>query len=171
PEIDRRNFVRVQVMFWLLCAIDGRAKNFSIFPESGGGYRLTPLYDVLSAYPVLGKASGKLSPKKVGMAVAVAGRRRHYRWSLIQRRNWEETARCCGVVAEFPATVAEIVGGQPSQVVAGVPQSPAGLPQDLDQAMRSRHHANMNRWRIIKNLIRCASRSPPHTATAIRNPS
>jgi len=34
----------------LLCATDGHAKNFSIFIGQGGTYRMTPLYDVLSAY-------------------------------------------------------------------------------------------------------------------------
>ena len=38
-------------MFWLLGATDGHAKNFSIFLLPGGRFRLTPLYDVMSAQP------------------------------------------------------------------------------------------------------------------------
>ena len=45
---DRRDFFKTQILYWLLCAIDGHAKNFSLFLEAGGGYRLTPRYDVLS---------------------------------------------------------------------------------------------------------------------------
>jgi serine/threonine-protein kinase HipA len=48
---DRRDFMRTQLVFWLLAAIDGHAKNFSIFLQAGGGYRLTPRYDILSARP------------------------------------------------------------------------------------------------------------------------
>ena len=55
---DRRTFFAAQILFWLLAAIDGHAKNFSIFIEAGGRFSLTPLYDVISAYPVMG-ARGK----------------------------------------------------------------------------------------------------------------
>ncbi|RYG08826.1 MAG: type II toxin-antitoxin system HipA family toxin, partial [Burkholderiales bacterium] len=41
---DTLQFVLVQLAFWLLAATDGHAKNFSIFLERGGGYRMTPLY-------------------------------------------------------------------------------------------------------------------------------
>lgn len=30
------------------------AKNFSVFIQAGGSYRLTPFYDIISAFPVLG---------------------------------------------------------------------------------------------------------------------
>ena len=46
---DGRNFLCAQLLFWLLAAIDGHAKNFSLFVLQGGRYRMTPLYDVLSA--------------------------------------------------------------------------------------------------------------------------
>jgi hypothetical protein len=50
---------------WLqLCATDGHAKNFSIFLEPEGRFRLTPRYDVLSALPVLGTKAGRLSPPR-----------------------------------------------------------------------------------------------------------
>jgi len=40
---------RVLIVF-IPAALDGHAKNFSIF-LTPGGYRLTPLYDVMSAAP------------------------------------------------------------------------------------------------------------------------
>src|SRR6185295_4475234 len=46
---DRRDFMRTQLVFWLLAGIDGHAKNFSIFLLPGGAYRLTPRYDIMSA--------------------------------------------------------------------------------------------------------------------------
>lgn len=51
---DRYRFMMFQVFQWLIGATDGHAKNFSLFIERGGSYRLTPFYDVISAYPVLG---------------------------------------------------------------------------------------------------------------------
>jgi len=49
-------------VFWLLAAIDGHAKNISTF-LTPGGYRLTPLYDVMSAalYPQFLAQKAKLA--------------------------------------------------------------------------------------------------------------
>src|SRR5204863_1568498 len=44
---NRRDFVKAQLLFWLLAATDGHAKNFSLFHEAGGAYRMTPIYVVL----------------------------------------------------------------------------------------------------------------------------
>ena len=41
---DRQRFFRAQILFWLLAAPDGHAKNFSVFLEPAGAYSLTPLY-------------------------------------------------------------------------------------------------------------------------------
>jgi serine/threonine-protein kinase HipA len=51
PEADQTLFLKAQIVFWLLGATDGHAKNFSIFLLPGGRFRLTPLYDVMSAQP------------------------------------------------------------------------------------------------------------------------
>ncbi len=77
-------------MFWLLTAIDGHAKNFSIF-LTPGGYKLTPLYDVMSASPY-----PQLSPHKVKLAMAV-GENRHYRRKEIQPRHFYQTGQATGL--------------------------------------------------------------------------
>jgi serine/threonine-protein kinase HipA len=93
---DRRDFMRTQLVFWVLAAIDGHAKNFSVFLLPGGAYRLTPRYDILSAYPVLGHGRGKLSTQKIRMAMAVQGKNRHCHWNEIRTRHWLETAKRVG---------------------------------------------------------------------------
>ncbi|MEO7217808.1 MAG: HipA domain-containing protein, partial [Gemmatimonadaceae bacterium] len=55
---DSLVFIKAQVAFWLLAAPDGHAKNFSIFLRRNG-YIMTPLYDVLSAWPIIGKGPNK----------------------------------------------------------------------------------------------------------------
>ena len=50
---DRRTFMKAQLVFWMLAAIDGHAKNFSIFHLAGGLYQLTPFYDVISVHPLM----------------------------------------------------------------------------------------------------------------------
>ena len=73
----------------LLCAADGHAKNFSLFLRSGGRYQLTPLYDVLSAYPVLGEGPGRLSPLKARMAMAIRSKNARWKMGEILRRYWQ----------------------------------------------------------------------------------
>ena len=51
---DRYRFMMFQVFQWLIGATDGHGRNFSLFIERGGSYRLTPFYDVISAYAVRG---------------------------------------------------------------------------------------------------------------------
>lgn len=112
---DRGDFMRTQLVFWLLAAIDGHAKNFSVFLLPGGAYRLTPRYDILSAYPVLGHGRGKLSPHKIRMAMAVSGKNRHYRWREITARHWLETAKRCGF-GEIKAVLEEVIARTPAAV-------------------------------------------------------
>ena len=96
---DRRTFFKAQVLFWMLCATDGHAKNFSVFIEPQGRFSLTPLYDVISAYPVLGGGKNQLAPQKARLAMAVRGKNRHYKWLEIQPRHWVATAREVGLEA------------------------------------------------------------------------
>ncbi len=93
---DRRLFMKAQVLFWLLGAIDGHAKNFSIYLLPQGGYRMTPLYDVMSAWPIL--ARKELHPKQMKMAMAVDGKNKHYYWHEILGRHWSSMSR----KARFP---------------------------------------------------------------------
>jgi serine/threonine-protein kinase HipA len=134
--MDRSDFMRTQLVFWLLCAIDGHAKNFSVFLQSGGNFQLTPLYDVLSAYPVLGNGAGKLAPKKVKMAMALEGGSRHYHWYTMQRRHWIETARRCGIPqSEMEKILSEIVEKVPSVVTAVGKQIPKAFPSTVADAI------------------------------------
>ncbi|HAH2713301.1 TPA: hypothetical protein GF701_20410 [Escherichia coli] len=40
---DRYDFMKFQVFQWLIGATDGHAKNFSVFIQAGGSYRLNVL--------------------------------------------------------------------------------------------------------------------------------
>ena len=42
PEQDRYLFMKSQVLFWLLAATDGHAKNFSVFIEPEGAFSPDP---------------------------------------------------------------------------------------------------------------------------------
>jgi len=111
---DRRNFFRAQVIFWMLCATDGHAKNFSVFIEPSGRYSLTPLYDILSAHPILGTKANQLAPQKAAMAMAVCGKNRHYRWAEILPRHWLTTAADNGLRSTGAEDIAAIVARTPA---------------------------------------------------------
>jgi len=97
PAQDQTTFVLAQLAFWLLAATDGHGKNFSLHQEAGGTYRLTPLYDVLSVWPIVGHGKNQLAPEKANLAMSLRGRRAHYRLNEITGRHWHELAGRTGV--------------------------------------------------------------------------
>lgn len=105
---DRDIFMSAQLLYWLFAAIDGHAKNFSL-ALTPNGYRLTPLYDVLSAH---GFAQiGNLHPKKIKMAMAVNSKNRHYHWHTIFPRHWATHAKSLGYNPErMDSVIADITG-------------------------------------------------------------
>jgi serine/threonine-protein kinase HipA len=131
PTEDRADFFRTVFLFWLLCAIDGHAKNFSLFIEAGGGFRLTPRYDVISAYPVLGHGRHRLPEQKVKMAMAVHGKNRHYRWREIHVAHWQETALRYGLA--HGAT--ELLAGVLDATRAAVDDVSKALPRRFPSAV------------------------------------
>jgi serine/threonine-protein kinase HipA len=126
---DRRNFMRTQILFWLLCAIDGHAKNFSVFLLPEGRFRLTPSYDVLSAYPVLGNSKNQLSRKKVKMAMAAQGKNRHYIWAEFRRHHWTTTAQTSGFDINMDDMIDEIVTQLPQALDDANAQIPKNFPK------------------------------------------
>lgn len=90
PYEDRMTFMKAQIVFWLLAAIDGHAKNFSI-SLSPDGYRLTPLYDVVSASPW-----PEFPDQKIRLAMAF-GNKNHYRLNQIQPRHFYQTGQKAGL--------------------------------------------------------------------------
>lgn len=133
-EADRRDFMKRQLIFWLLAAIDGHAKNFSLFLQAGGRFNLTPSYDVLSAHPMLGHGRGLLPPQKITMAMALEGNNRHYKWNSIRARHWIETARLAGF-SEMNPLMREVID-QTSGVAGAVRQHlPKGFPEHVAQTI------------------------------------
>jgi serine/threonine-protein kinase HipA len=97
PDLDRERFLLSQFAFWMLGATDGHAKNFSIFLHAGGAYSLTPLYDVLSVYPILGRGKGKVARQKAHLAMSVHGRSAHSQLDYVKPRHWFDEALRSGV--------------------------------------------------------------------------
>jgi len=135
-EQDRINFFKTQILFWLLAATDGHAKNFSIALRPGGRYRATPIYDVLSAHPLIGKGKNQISPNKAKLAMAIRGSSNHYLIDKIQRRHWLVQAQQVGLGAAMAERLIEEVVGVTEAVIDKVGQLlPSDFPTDVAESV------------------------------------
>lgn len=127
-ENDRNDFMKAQVIFWLMAAIDGHAKNFSLswVPE---GFQLTPIYDVMSAHPIIEK--GTYQEERIKLAMAV-GTGRHFRLKDIVRRHWMQTAALVKMPKETMAKILdEIIEATPKVIDFVSKNLPANFPSDI----------------------------------------
>ena len=120
-EADRKTLMAAQVLFWLLRAPDGHAKNFSIQLLPRGRFQLTRLYDVMSAYPVLGDGPNQWSPYEIKLAMALLGKNRHYEMHSILRRQ----------KVGFAPTAEPIIEELLTHTPAVIAEVQADLPQDF----------------------------------------
>lgn len=137
-ERDRNNFFKTQIIFWVLAATDGHVKNFSIAHLPGYRYRATPIYDVLSAHPVIGKGKNQISPHKAKLAMAVRGSANYYLIEKIQRRHWIEQAQQVGLGAAAAEQLIEAVTESTESVIGAVGKLlPNNFPIDMAEAVFS----------------------------------
>lgn len=125
---DRRAFFAAQIVFWLLAATDGHAKNFSIAHLPGNRYRSTPLYDVLSAHPVIGRGANQLPAQRARLAMGVRGKHIHYPLHQIRRRHWIAQGQRVGFA---PADVDALIDTLTARTAGVVDAVSARLPRDF----------------------------------------
>lgn len=133
PAQDRTVFFKAQILFWLIGATDGHAKNFSIYLLPGGGYRLTPLYDVISAQPSLDAGQIRRNQMKLAMSV---GSNRHYRMDEIHGRHFVETGARAGLPKRLMAqAIEEIVDNAQSAFATVETELPSEFPMAIHEAV------------------------------------
>lgn len=128
PQADKLQFVLAQLAFWLMAATDGHAKNFSIFLGPQGRYRLTPLYDVLSVWPIIGNGEGQLSLRRAKLAMALRSKNAHYHLHEIHARHWKRLAEQSGVPGAF-----ERMHDMVDRLQAALDQVESELPADFPE--------------------------------------
>lgn len=94
PLRDQVSFLKCLILFWMIGATDGHAKNFSITLRPGGRYGLAPIYDVLSAQPAFDRKEIRNNSFKLAMS---AGDNRKYRILEIAGRHFIQTAKEAGL--------------------------------------------------------------------------
>lgn len=132
---DRETLFKSQLLFWLMAATDGHAKNFSLYLLPGGRYHLTPLYDILSAYPVMGRSANQLDPREAQLAMAVSGKNRHYDLYGIHRWHWVEMGTALGM-PDVPELIEQLVGQVPTVLDDVGARLPEGFPHAVFDAAR-----------------------------------
>jgi serine/threonine-protein kinase HipA len=130
-EQDLATLLRAQLLFWMLAATDGHAKNFSLRLLAQNRYRLTPLYDVISAWPITGPRENQLHEKKLKLAMAVRGKSKHYRVVEIERRHFNAMARSCGVGTDMEPIIGDVLSKTPTVIQRVSTSLPKGFPTKL----------------------------------------
>ena len=137
---DQRAFLKANIIFWLMGATDGHAKNFSLFLRPGGRFRLTPLYDVISAQPSVD--SKHLPWKNFSLAMSF-GTKPHYKMRQISPRHFFQTADKAGIGKEMVSSIIEELHGQAVKAIdrvnADLPQSfPVKIANSISSGIRRR---------------------------------
>ena len=135
PTEDQKAFIRTQVLFWLIGATDGHAKNFSIFLGRGGRFKLTPVYDVLTAQPSL--VTRQIERKQMKLAMFV-GSSRHYRLDEIKGRHFIQTTERAGLPGALASEVlAEVANAADAAITTVEKQLPRDFPGYIHDAVKA----------------------------------
>jgi serine/threonine-protein kinase HipA len=127
PRDDQKAFLKAQVLFWLIGATDGHAKNFSIHLGRGGRFKLRPVYDVLTAQPSL--VTRQIERKQMKLAMFV-GESRHYRLDEIKGRHFVQTTERAGLPGSLAKEVLEEVAQAADRAIPAVDNQ---LPRDFPE--------------------------------------
>jgi serine/threonine-protein kinase HipA len=136
-DADLACLIKAQILFWMLAATDGHAKNFSIRILSEGRFQLTPLYDVLSTWPVMGEGPRRISWHNARLAMSVPGKSKHYLLKDIQRRHFNAMAVKCGIGESAEPLIQDILAATPAVIASVQNDLPERFPQNvLDAILR-----------------------------------
>jgi serine/threonine-protein kinase HipA len=123
------------LLFWLLAAPDGHAKNFSLRILPQGRYALTPLYDVMSIWPVQGNGPNQFSMFKAKMAMAVLGKNKHYLFKDIERKHFNTMAAKCFQRVDAEDVIRTVLARVPTAIDAVAGRLPPGFPEWIAQSI------------------------------------
>jgi len=134
PAEDQKTFLKSQILFWLIGATDGHAKNASIFLGAGGRFHLTPLYDVLTAQPSLDDRQIERKQMKLAMSV---GDSRHYIIEEIRGRHFIQTAERAGLPGSLAFGALEEVAVSVENSIKKVEKElPADFPDEIHNSVK-----------------------------------
>jgi serine/threonine-protein kinase HipA len=129
PLADQRSFLKANIVFWLLGATDGHAKNFSVFLRPGGRFQLTPMYDAISAQPSVD--SKQILWKHFRLAMSF-GTKPHYAIRQIAPRHFFQTADRAGIGNQvIHSILEELRDGIQTAIDGVIADLPEGFPEKI----------------------------------------
>ena len=128
---DIETLLASQILFWMLAAPDGHAKNFSIRLLAGGQYRLTPLYDVMSIWPVEGNGPNQWSWFKARLAMGMWSRSKHDAFRDVQRRHFNTMALRCSYGANAEPLIQRLIEQTPEVIARVSAELPERFPGNV----------------------------------------
>lgn len=134
-EQDLATLLKAQVLFWMLAAPDGHAKNFSIRLLPQGRYSLTPLYDVMSIWPVEGNGASQFSHYKAKLAMALLGKNKHYHFKDVQRRHFNSTAAKCFQRTDAEDLIEQVLERTTTAIDNVAKKLPKGFPEKVAESI------------------------------------
>ena len=135
PGEDQKMFLKAQILFWLIGATDGHAKNFSVFLGGGGTFRLAPFYDVLTSQPSVD--SRQIERKQMKLAMSV-GQNRHYRIDEIEGHHFVQTAGLAGLPAGLATEALQEIAREAERAIKLVEaELHAGFPPEIHASVKN----------------------------------
>ena len=132
---DQKTIFKCQIIFWLIGAVDGHAKNFSVFLTPNNGFRLTPIYDVMSAEMAF-KAK-QIRHKDYRLAMSL-GSNNHYKIRNIRGRHFAETAIEAGLSKGFAQeTITDIRESFSAAFDAVLMELPKDFPLHIHESIKA----------------------------------
>lgn len=148
PISDIATFLRASIVFWLIGATDGHAKNFSVFLGPGGRFSMTPLYDVLTAQPSLDANQIRRNRFKLAMSV---GTNRHYAVADIMPRHFIQTADDAAIAKSLVQTIFDDLTARASKMIDTVIDAlPANYPASVADSVK---HGVSERLRLFDAAV------------------
>lgn len=151
PLADQAMVLKSQILFWLMGATDGHAKNFSIFLRPGGRFQLTPFYDVLSAQPAFD--AHKIPHRSFTLAMSV-GASPHYRIVDIHGRHFVESAQAASV---GPTVIRNVIDEVRTVAAKALEDARSKMPEDfpdrVHQSIAAAFEARLPRLATADDLL------------------
>ncbi len=144
--LDQTIVFKAQIFFWLIGAIDGHAKNFSLFLNPGGGFHLTPIYDVLTVESSL--KARQIERKQMRLSLSV-GTNRHYKLDEITKRHFVQTGEAAGLPKKLINNAIKLVASDIENALDRVESElPDNFPETIHEAVKA---AVIKRVRKLQN--------------------
>lgn len=142
PAEDQKLFMKANMLFWLIGATDGHAKNFSVFLGVDGRYALTPFYDILTAQPFLD--SGHVEQNQMRLAMSV-GTNCHYRFHEIHGRHFVQSGKQVKLPDHIVSDAMTEIRERAKEAFDTVEASlPADFPAEIHNAVKRAFFARLD---------------------------